>query len=396
MKKFLKTISLLLAVVLLVLAMPLSVSAAEGSYGAAADFAINNSSLGLNVYDGTGIYLPSDKGIEDFIDGVVTADDPWYNNAITVSGEEAMIGGFYTNTGLTDDEIRAIVAASESKYYFAHDEDYIYIATATKMGTLPDGTALKNFISDMTYSIGFGFNANDYTAEYHIPLGTHVAITSVEGYSDLTETFNDSFDARYQLKYVFERVMATRYLQSGELFDYESVNVTEPYILYHEMAINKELLKEQLNLDSLDIMFFRFMVNVLKDKDNKDLAWNIHLNGTEINAEIADKALENNITMYSYKPDTKTSPRPYSDLVVFGELPEKPVETQPVVTEPVATEPAATEPAATEPAVTEPVATEPAATESATEGGCGGSVSFAGLAIIAMLGTCTAFVTKRK
>ena len=71
-------------------------------------------------------------------------------------------------------------------------------------------------------------------------------------------------------------------------------------------------------------------------------------------------------------------------------------ETEPAATEPVATEPAATEPAATEPAGDTPVATEPAATEPAKEGGCGGAVSFAGLALVAALGTCTAFVAKKK
>ena len=43
-----------------------------------------------------------------------------------------------------------------------------------------------------------------------------------------------------------------------------------------------------------------------------------------------------------------------------------------------------------------PAATEPAATEPAVEGGCGGAVSFAGLALGATLGTCTVFVAKKK
>ena len=89
------------------------------------------------------------------------------------------------------------------------------------------------------------------------------------------------------------------------------------------------------------------------------------------------------------------------------------------VTEPAATEPAATEPATTEPATTEPATTEPATTEAADDeeettkktettkapettaaveekGGCGSSVSVAGIALVAALGTCTVFVAKKK
>ena len=87
-------------------------------------------------------------------------------------------------------------------------------------------------------------------------------------------------------------------------------------------------------------------------------------------------------------------------LIVFGD--QNKVLTLPEVG--VIDAPAADEPAATEPAgdVTEPVAdaTEPAgddaATEPAAEGGCGGAVSFAGLALVAALGTCTVFVAKKK
>ena len=89
------------------------------------------------------------------------------------------------------------------------------------------------------------------------------------------------------------------------------------------------------------------------------------------------------------------------DVIVFGDentvIKVASPEGDPIETEPVETEPAATEPAAD---VTEPVAdaTEPVAdaTEPAKEGGCGGAVSFAGLALVAALGTCTAFVERKK
>ena len=116
----------------------------------------------------------------------------------------------------------------------------------------------------------------------------------------------------------------------------------------------------------------------------------------------------------------------------------EPEETEPEVTEPEVTEPEVTEPEVTEPEVTEPETTQPETTQpeetqpevtepettkkadddededededttkktetkdSETEAptekkGCGNSVSVAGLALVAALGTCTVFVAKKK
>ncbi len=67
---------------------------------------------------------------------------------------------------------------------------------------------------------------------------------------------------------------------------------------------------------------------------------------------------------------------------------EHPVETEPVETKPAATKPAATTPVETSAA--------PAETEPAAQGGCGGTVSLAGLALVATLGTCAVVSKKRR
>ena len=65
--------------------------------------------------------------------------------------------------------------------------------------------------------------------------------------------------------------------------------------------------------------------------------------------------------------------------------------------EEVTTEPAATEPATTEPATEEVTTKAPETTAPVEEKkGCGSSVSVAGLALVAALGTCTVFVAKKK
>jgi cell division septation protein DedD len=80
------------------------------------------------------------------------------------------------------------------------------------------------------------------------------------------------------------------------------------------------------------------------------------------------------------------------------------VETEPEATEPEATEPEATEPKATEPEATEGKTTEAkgtdkptdANTEAPKEEGCGGSVAFMGVAMVAAVGACTVAVSKKK
>lgn len=73
----------------------------------------------------------------------------------------------------------------------------------------------------------------------------------------------------------------------------------------------------------------------------------------------------------------------------------EPTETEPAETEPAETEPAETTPTETEPAETTPVETEPAETEILEEKGCGASVVAVAVAVVAMLGTCTAFIIKK-
>ena len=73
------------------------------------------------------------------------------------------------------------------------------------------------------------------------------------------------------------------------------------------------------------------------------------------------------------------------DLIVFGSEFEEveTTDTAPVVDE-------------TEAPAVDDVVTEAPVTEAPAEGGCGGSVAVAGIALVAALGTCTVFVAKKK
>ena len=86
------------------------------------------------------------------------------------------------------------------------------------------------------------------------------------------------------------------------------------------------------------------------------------------------------------------------DLIIFGDENTvfEPADPFPVrETEAPETEPVTEAPAADD--VTEAPATEAPVTEApAAEGGCGGSVAACGIALVAALGTCTVFVSKKK
>ncbi len=75
---------------------------------------------------------------------------------------------------------------------------------------------------------------------------------------------------------------------------------------------------------------------------------------------------------------------------------DAPDETTPAETTPAETTPAETTPAETTPTETTPAETTPVQTEPVAESGCGGSVAAIGVALVAILGTCTVFVSKKK
>ena len=99
---------------------------------------------------------------------------------------------------------------------------------------------------------------------------------------------------------------------------------------------------------------------------------------------------------YGMLPGSPTQVLPA--LIVFDQqdapimIPADKVETEPEETEPEVTEPEETEPEVTEGEVTNAPETE----APVAEGGCGSSVALAGIALVAALGTCTAFVAKKK
>ena len=313
-------------------------------------------------------------------------------------------------------------------FYFAYDDTSIYIAFKEIGGVFYDEDPdYQNFSIRNNYSLGFGFQLDDLTNYINLSAtagsnawgGTGKLSFSdgkLSSFTSMEESTDQFISEMFVNKYKADDPEVI--YSYGDIFSPGNINATAPYILEVEMKIDKDVALEVFNKYAYtdyanlpDAMYFLFRVCTFRnivEGSSKKITSSYH---RYLATDIRGKA--DNYFDYGMLPGTAQEFLP--TLIVFGDqnkvltLPEvgvidAPAADDPAVDEPAIDEPAATEPAATEPAgdVTEPVAdaTEPAgddaATEPAAEGGCGGVVSFAGLALVATLGTCTVFVAKKK
>ena len=342
-------------------------------------------------------------------------------------------------------------ASDKFEYYFSYDKDYIYIAFKDYGGTWEKGSTTANFL-DNHAGVTDGYKNFATRANYYITLGfflddakttltlgcssrgfdesrLHDMGKSIGTISDANEVVEQLYMRRYLAK---DGTIITKCDNNGSLI--EGVKGNEncfegQYIAECEIKVAKSRVIEILNEN-----FFTEYVEL------GNACWLYATNRQYVSKLNSNETYGGGVTAYNryFSKDIRSNKADYGDyginegdakdtigsLLVFApegtpiemckeasEVATEPAATEPAATEPAATEPAATEPAATEPAVTElaatepaatepaatePAATEPAATEPAAEGGCGGAVSFAGLALVAALGTCTVFVAKKK
>ncbi len=168
----------------------------------------------------------------------------------------------------------------------------------------------------------------------------------------------------------------------GYFSGYRATYDDENDLLTYEIAYDREELGKYFGMNSYDKLYFR-AIAAMYDEDGKvGEAW-LSFQNSELMSYYV-------IQLYRYP-----------HVLHLGSAPEtEPIETEPVETEPVETEPVETEPTQIEvllteaPKTEEPVETEPE-TEAPTKGGCGGSVSIIGTALVLLLGATTIHVKKR-
>ena len=428
MKKFLAVISLML-VALMVIAIP-AVSAADET---------------IDKPDGIAIHYAADvSGNEPSIDGTIS--DGEYGDAIRITTPKALKNsdwGSSWETGAVDETL----ASEYFDIYFAYDEENIYFAFY-ELGAAPtnlddDDTNTDNNVPFRNnYRFRFGLELDNQLNYFQTDSGSTVGWKTINTFFSGTRKDQSevTFDQFSELVVTKKDVNTDTYVAFGDFFSTGNANyVGGQWALVVEWKFDKAGFVEAWNTiygTEYDYMSNGMWVemttnafrciepNYKEPFDGQYFRWLGQNDITGNGADYADYGLR----------ATSTS---CFDLVVFGTEDDEliladpfPPATEAPTTEAPETDPETTEAPATEAPTTEAevtteapateapeteaeVTTEAPATEAPTtdapkteaptteapaanESGCGSTVGVAGLALVAALGTCTVFVSKKR
>ena len=405
-----KILSIMLVVVML-LAVAMPIASAEESEGTVITPAKDMAVYYANNLEGQ--TLPA-------IDGTINPGE--YGNIITIA-EPTPMGEKWPETSYIIDRESTRPRSGQIEYYFAYDETSIYIAFKEYGATFDDGNSMyADYSMRSNYSFYYGFQLDDMTnyfahsVSYGGGCWNGQKLTFSDGklsnFSSTEVTPDQFYSELFVHKYKADEAALPEDERTlwvyGDVLSASNQNANAAYILEVEMRLDKQQVIEIFNsvayteyAECPNAMYFMMGLTtyrrVADDQEGSTL--------TGVN-----RYLVNDISSYNEAQKTKfymdygmlpgSPTHVIPSLIVFDEkdapimIPADKVETEPVIeeTEPVVEE---TEPVEeTEADVTEAPAgeTEPAV----AEGGCGSSVAVAGIALVAALGTCTAFVAKKK
>lgn len=345
------------------------------------------------------------------IDGEIKEGE--YGKITVKLDEHVKLMNVWPESGYVVDADRDDYCSEYFDFYIAYDENFFYLAFVD-YGSEWDAVAgdnKANFTSRNNYSFGIGFQLDDLTNYFSISIeGGRIGASFSDGKLSNFTSVDGGFAA------VVSEVHLKKYLKADptKVFCDEdittlsgkNINSTEgAYVAVCEMKFDKKLMLQRFNeyayteYEELpNAMYFHMTARsyVLK-ADLKDVNEDCTSYNKYFAADVSDL---NDTQMTKYYMDYGILPGSKQDyipsIVVFGEegtpiYPAKEIEeTEPPVEE--------TEPV-TEPIITEEIhETLPPLTETlpVEEGGCGGAVTLSGIALVAVLGTCTAFLSKRK
>ena len=385
---------------------------------------------GINVFYATNVSDNTPK-----IDGEI--GDGEYGTKHTIEAPMALKNSDWGDTWEYGDYDETL-ASEYMDVYFAYDDEYVYFAFyevgADATNTEDDAeNTINNIPFRSNYRFNFGLDL--YNAANYIQSESGSTLGWNDIYPLVNDVVNTNTTSNTMATMVEEFIAAKYNVDTGAIVafgDLISANGNANYweaqwALCAEFKFNKAAMAEVWN-DLFGTNYnnisnamwvgmvtnsFRFITTDMEEPyDGQYFKW---IGQNDISANKADFAVYG-ITAESYRLDI-------FDLVVFGSEtddiiladPNPPVieeTTEELTTAPV-TEAATTEAPTTEP-VTEAPTTEAATTEPATEipepvteaptteapaedkEGCGSTVSVTALALVAALGTCTAFVSKKK
>ena len=434
MKKFLSIVSLVLVAVMF---LSMTAVSADEADVATEEVEVNGTVItppkDMTVYyanDLTGKTTPA-------IDGVINPDE--YGAVVAIATPTPMAKD-WPETGYVIDRNSDRPLAGTFEYYFAYDETSIYIAYKEYGSTYDDGNAAyQDFQTRSNYSFAYGFQLDDMTNYF-----AH-SVSYGGGCWNKNFTFSDGKLSNFSSTDVtpdqfYAELFAFKYKADeadlpddertlwvyGDVLSATNQNSKAPYIMEVEMRLDKQQAIEIFNsvayteyAECPNAMYFKMSCNTFRLAADGTTTGSIGGHNQYLITDISkyNDAQKTKFYMdYGMLPGSPTQVIP--SLIVFDSpdapivIPADKVETEPEEdttpvedeTTPVADD---TTPVADE---TTPVAddtkadaaeetkadTKAAAGDAAAEGGCGGTVSLAGIALVAALGTCTAFVAKKK
>ena len=397
MKKFLSVVSVLLVAFMMLAIVP--VSADEASETAAFELPKN-----IRKY-----YANDITGTTPTIDGTISENE-YGKLTVRVDNPSAMVGD--TRVFMTEPADETL-RSEYIDFYFAYDESNIYIAiydSGFKKVDNGDEYTKNDVPFRYNYFFMMGFMLEDLLSDFRFGGGSTNSVWSNLRYHEFGKSNTPPIKTYDLVSECVVRKVDTDTGADVAFGDLLSANGNANYTdgsweVYMEMKLDKKQIANAMNecfftdYDEIpNAMYFDFTTNTyrakaddLNDSVSQYYSWLGNNNVAGSQGDYAD---------FGYYEGMKTEA--IFDLIVFGDENTEIVPADPFPVRPE-TEPAATEPTTEAPVVdeteapSENEATEAPVTEApAADGGCGGAVSIAGIALVAALGTCTAFVAKKK
>ena len=361
MNKILRIVSVLLVAVMLASALSVCTFAAKKEYYANQNALIE---AGQDIYStGENDYSVTNQR-KISVDGIIHPKEAWVcvtenyvdkSNASTALFAESNPTVTVKPSGMYEELM------PDTKYYVGQSEDKIYIAVETKFPYVesPKNKRFSTLNKWSYYAVRLGFNPDDMNQQVVI---THEGNTlanhaKVKGLADATT--------------ITEGVGAA--ILSASQAGATNLDTKKDWTLAIELEIDKaavkETYKEVFGVDITDDAFNLVFIGATQQSYPNPFENNVLVRpafGTILTEADAAK-----LGTSKFVPD----------VLFFGEMEEE-------------TKAPATEAPTDAPATDAPEGN--GADEPAQAGGCGGTVSFAGIALVMALGTCTAFVAKKK
>ena len=408
MKKFLSILSLIIAILMIATTV---VAAEDVLLTAPADGATEEGAEeatpwvapeGITTYYATNV-----EGKAPLLDGTISEGE--YGTAIRITDPKACSvedwGASWAKEGETVNED---VKSEYMDVYFAYDEKNIYVAIydMSQAVNTTDDNEFNDYPFRSNYTFYFGFDLNDLTNYFQMSgYQTHIHWANLN-YFEFGKK-NEAPIKTYDL--ISESVIRKTDLDKGEDVSFGDLLSSNGNANYYagKWALTVEFkLDREVVADAMNSCFFT-------DYDTTSNAMYFGLNTNTYVAEASDYSGRTQYWQWMGNTDIREKQGNYSDfgiyegstrekifdLVVFGDentpieiadpFPIRP-ETEAPTTE------APTEAPVTEAPTESPVTEAPVTEAPVAEGGCGSSVALAGIALVAALGTCTAFVAKKK